>query len=64
MKLIHTSDWHFGMGIGTGNYEQDQRFFLNQLYDLIREEQVEAVLLSGDVFDSSVIISKALDPFS
>ena len=43
MKLIHTSDWHFGMGVGTGNYEEDQRFFLQQLYDLIRKEQVEAV---------------------
>ena len=35
MKLIHTSDWHFGMPLGTGSYAEDQRYFLNQLYDLI-----------------------------
>ena len=60
MKLIHTSDWHFGMGLGTGSYAADQRHFLNQLYDLIRREQVEAVLLSGDVYDSSVVGAEAI----
>lgn len=64
MKLIHTSDWHFGMGVGTGNYEEDQRFFLSQLYDLIRREQVEAVLLSGDVYDSSVTNAQAIELYN
>lgn len=60
MKLIHTSDWHFGMALGTGSYAEDQRYFLQQLYDLIRKEQVEAVLLSGDVYDSSVTNAEAI----
>lgn len=64
MKLIHTSDWHFGMGVGTGNYEEDQRFFLQQMYDLIRREQVQAVLLSGDVYDSSVTNSQAIELYN
>ena len=60
MKLIHTSDWHFGMALGTGSYETDQRYFLQQLYDLIEKEQVGAVLLSGDVYDSSVANAEAI----
>ena len=60
MKLIHTSDWHFGMSVGTGSYADDQRYFLAQLYDLIREEKVEALLLSGDVYDSSVVNAEAI----
>ena len=60
MKLIHTSDWHFGMSVGTGSYAADQRYFLEQLYDLIRREQVDAVLLSGDVYDSSVTNAEAI----
>lgn len=60
MKLIHTSDWHFGMGVGTGSYADDQRHFLQQLYSLIETEQVEAVLLSGDVYDSSVANAEAI----
>lgn len=64
MKVIHTSDWHFGMPVGTGSYAEDQRYFLGQLYDLIRQEQVEAVLLAGDVYDSSVANADAISLFN
>jgi exonuclease SbcD len=64
MKLIHTSDWHFGMPVGTGSYAEDQRHFLSQLYDLIQREQVEAVLLAGDVYDSSVTNADAIALFN
>ena len=60
MKIIHTSDWHFGMPLGTGSYREDQRYFLEQLYDLIERERAEAVLLSGDVYDSSVANAEAI----
>lgn len=60
MKLIHTSDWHFGMSLGTGSYADDQRFFLQQLYDLIEKEQVKALLLAGDIYDSSVVSAEAI----
>ncbi len=60
MKLLHTSDWHFGMNLGTGSYADDQRYFLTQLYDLIEQEQVGAVLLSGDIYDSGVVSAEAI----
>ena len=60
MKIIHTSDWHFGMGLGTGSYADDQRYFLQQLYDLIEKEQVKALLLAGDIYDSSVVSAEAI----
>ena len=60
MKLIHTSDWHFGMNLGTGSYADDQRYFLERLYELIRQEQAQALLLSGDIFDSSVVSADAI----
>lgn len=64
MKLIHTSDWHFGMSLGTGSYADDQRYFLSQLYDLIKRENVGAVLLSGDVYDSSVTNAEAISLYN
>ena len=60
MKLLHTSDWHFGMTLGTGSYAEDQRHFLNELYELIRREGVQALLLSGDIYDSSVVSAEAI----
>lgn len=60
MKLLHTSDWHFGMSLGTGSYAEDQRYFLEGLYALIRENSVDAVLLAGDIYDSSVVNAEAI----
>ena len=64
MKLIHTSDWHFGMPVGIGSLIDSQRYFLEQLYDLIQREQVEAVLCAGDVYDSSVTNAAAIGLFN
>ena len=60
MKLLHTSDWHLGMPVGAGSYEEEQRFFLEQLYEIIRTRNVGAVLLAGDVYDSSVSNAAAI----
>ena len=64
MRLIHTSDWHFGMGLGTGSYAADQRYFLAQLFDLVRRENVEAVLIAGDIYDSSVVNAEAISLYN
>ena len=64
MKIIHTSDWHLGMPIGTDTYEDCQRYFLDRLYDLIRREKVEAVLCAGDIYDSSVTRADAIALFN
>lgn len=64
MKIIHTSDWHFGMPVGTGSYEACQAHFLRQLYELIRREEVGAVICAGDVFDSSVANAQAIGLFN
>ena len=60
MKLIHTSDWHFGMNLGTGSYADDQRYFLEELYGLIQREGARALLLAGDIYDSSVVNPEAI----
>jgi len=60
MKILHTSDWHFGIRAGVLSLAEDQRYFLHQMADLIRQEKVEAVLLCGDVYDSSVVNAEAI----
>lgn len=53
MKILHTADWHLGQLF----YEYDRSFehqeFLNWLLKTISEEQIEVLLISGDVFDIS-----------
>lgn len=64
MKILHTSDWHFGMPVGTDTYAASQRHFLKQLYEIIRRERVEAVLCAGDVYDSSVSNAEAISLYN
>lgn len=64
MKILHTSDWHLGMSVGTGTLADDQRFFLEQLYKIIEQEGIDVVLLAGDVYDSSVSNAEAISIYN
>ena len=37
MKLLHTSDWHLGMSFRGVNIQEDQEYFLEQIYKIIEE---------------------------
>jgi exonuclease SbcD len=52
MKLLHTADWHLGHTLHdhTRDYEHDR--FLKWLLDCLAENAVDALLVSGDIFDT------------
>lgn len=52
MKIIHTADWHIGHELYGYDREEEFDFFFTQLADLMAEEQPDALLVSGDVYDS------------
>jgi len=53
MKILHTSDWHIGRTLyGRKRYEEFKAF-LSWLEETIHREQVDALLVAGDVFDTS-----------
>lgn len=59
MKILHTSDWHLGRSIyGTKRYEEFEKF-LAWLAQTIETEKVDALLVAGDVFDSSTPSNRA-----
>lgn len=59
MKLIHTSDWHIGRSLyGRKRYEEIEAF-LNWLADYIIREEVEVLLVAGDIFDNTAPSNKA-----
>lgn len=67
MKLIHTSDWHVGRTLYGEDLSAAHRQFFSFLTQLVREEKVQAVMVSGDVFDRAIpslesleIVSQAL----
>ena len=60
MKLLHTSDWHLGMTFRGVNIQEDQEYFLQQIYQAIEAEKIDAVILAGDVFDRSIASADAI----
>lgn len=59
MKIIHTSDWHIGRSLyGRKRYEESEAF-LDWLVKLISAENVDALLVAGDVFDNSTPSNQA-----
>ena len=55
MRILHTADWHLGkMFYGEYLTEEQAYVLTNQFLPLLQEEHVDAVLLSGDVYDRSL----------
>jgi len=63
MKILHTSDWHLGQSfMGKSRYEEHQQF-LQWLHDVIVEEAVDLLLVSGDIFDTGTPPNYALESY-
>lgn len=54
MRLLHTSDWHIGRSLHGTDLLAEQEAVLSGLADVVRAEQVDAVLVAGDVYDRAV----------
>ncbi len=54
VRLIHTSDWHLGRAFHQVGLLGAQAAYLDSLVDLVRTERVDAVLVSGDVYDRAM----------
>ncbi len=59
MKLLHTSDWHLGRALDGRKRYDEYEAFLNWLAALIESEDIDALLVAGDVFDSSTPSNRA-----
>lgn len=59
MKILHTSDWHIGRSLyGRKRYDETEAF-LDWLVHIIEEENIDAILVAGDVFDNSTPSNRA-----
>ena len=54
MKILHLADLHLGKILQEQSLLEDQEYMLNEIINIIKEENVQAVLISGDVYDRSV----------
>ncbi|UYW01930.1 exonuclease subunit SbcD [Flavobacterium agricola] len=60
MKILHTADWHLGQTFFDNDRTLEHEAFLNWLFTTIVTKNVDAVLISGDVYDNSNPSNKAI----
>lgn len=59
MKILHTADWHIGRSLyGRKRYDECESF-LNWLANTIHQENVETLLVAGDIFDNTAPSNRA-----
>ena len=51
MRLLHTADWHLGQVLHGFDRTAEHELFLDWLHETIIEEQIDALIVAGDVFD-------------
>lgn len=54
MRFLHTADWHLGKKLRTRSRLPEQERALQQIADAAVEHRVDAVLVAGDLFDSTM----------
>ena len=64
MRILHTADWHLGKLFYGSYLTEEQDYVLKtQLLPLIKDEEIDAVVLSGDVYDRSLPPTEAVALF-
>ncbi|MEG0479964.1 MAG: exonuclease SbcCD subunit D [Clostridium sp.] len=64
MKFVHLGDLHIGKIIHEFSMLQDQQHALNSILDLLKEEEVDGLIIAGDLYDRSVPPSDAVEVLS
>ncbi|QIK66475.1 exonuclease SbcCD subunit D [Nocardioides sp. HDW12B] len=64
MRILHTSDWHLGRSFHGVDLLPAQAEYLDHLVETVRDDQVDLVLVSGDVYDRALPPVDAVDLFS
>lgn len=61
MRILHTSDWHIGKKVNEISMIEDQKYIFNQLYEIIEREKVDVVIIAGDIYDTSIVSTEAVN---
>ncbi|RKU20300.1 hypothetical protein C6501_00195 [Candidatus Poribacteria bacterium] len=59
MRILHTADWHIGQRLQERQRHDEHKEFLNWLLRTIQEHKIELLLVSGDIFDTSLPSAEA-----
>ena len=64
MRILHTSDLHLGISLMGRSLLEHQQWMIEELAQVAKREQVAAVLISGDIFDRSVVAAEVISLYN
>lgn len=53
MRFIHTSDWHLGKTLEGNSRLREQEMFLTDFINTVEENNIDMVIIAGDIYDTS-----------
>lgn len=63
MKFLHISDLHIGKRVHEFSMIKDQKYILGKILEIADDEQVDGVLIAGDIYDKPVPSAEAVQLF-
>lgn len=51
MRILHTADWHLGKTFRKVSLMEDQRHVLDQIFDAVVENDIQVLIVAGDIYD-------------
>ncbi len=63
MRILHTSDWHLGKRLESYSRLEEQKEVLEEICDIAENEQADAVIIAGDLFDTYNPPTEAVELF-
>ena len=53
MRILHTGDWHLGKNLEGQSRLEEQEEFLEDFVDIVKKNEIDLVIIAGDVYDNS-----------
>lgn len=63
MKFFHLSDLHIGLKLMNRDLREDQEYVLKEITELAEQEQPDAIVIAGDIYDKAVPSAEAVEIF-
>ena len=52
MRILHTADWHLGKNLEGQSRMDEQEMFLKDFVNIVEENNIDLIIIAGDVYDS------------
>ncbi|MBU3142632.1 exonuclease SbcCD subunit D [Clostridium sp. CF012] len=59
MRILHTSDWHLGKTLEQYSRLEEQEEFLEEFIEIVEKNNIDLVLIAGDIYDNGNPPAKA-----